>query len=210
MRNLTERQREVLDFIRGYVETHGFPPARPEIAEALEVAHVSTVDWHLLALMKKGWIEIRHDTPRGLRLLREGLPVASLGIIAAGESVSDGAPAATRMPRAVARQFSPAPDYFVTVEDDSLNRFGLTDGSVVAIAAGRVPADGDDDVARLGTEMRLRRYRRIDARRVELRPESTNTGHQPRVVDAKAGQLQIEGVMVGALIGPASGLPSFD
>ena len=175
MRKLTKRQREVLEFIGGYVETHGFPPARPEIAQALGVAHVSTVDWHLLALMKKGWIEIKHDTPRGLRLLREGLPVVSLGAIAAGESVLDGAPAAARMPTAVARQFSPEPDYFLTVEGDGLNRLGLTDGSVVAVAAGRVPGDGDVVVARLGTEVALRRFRRINARRVELRPESTNT-----------------------------------
>ena len=189
MKKLTERQREVLDFIRGYVETHGFPPARPEIAQALGVAHVSTVDWHLLALMKKGWIEIRHDTPRGLRLLREGVPVVSLGRIAAGAPVFDDAPAAARMPRAVARQFSPEPDYFLTVEDDSLNRLGLADGSVVA---------------RLGTEVTLRRFRRIDEQYVELRPESTSERHQPRVVDAEAEQLHIEGVMVGALIGPAT------
>ena len=45
MRNMTVRQRELLDFIRGCVEEHGFAPARPEIAAALGVAHVSTADW---------------------------------------------------------------------------------------------------------------------------------------------------------------------
>ena len=44
-KNLTERQLKILDFIRSYVEEHGLPPARPEIAGALGVAHVSTVDW---------------------------------------------------------------------------------------------------------------------------------------------------------------------
>ena len=44
VKNLTERQLEVLDCIRDRVKTHGFPPARNEIAEALGVAHISTVD----------------------------------------------------------------------------------------------------------------------------------------------------------------------
>ncbi|MYD93360.1 MAG: repressor LexA [Chloroflexi bacterium] len=210
VKNLTERQLEVLDFIRGYVEEHGFPPARPEIAKALGVAHVSTVDWHLLALMKKGWIEMRHDTPRGLRLLREDLPIVSVGAIAAGEPIFDEAPSVPRMPKAVARQFSPRPDYFLTVEGDSMNRLGLTDGSVIAVATDRVPKDGDVVVARLGEQVTLKRYKRVDDRHVELRPESTNEEHRLQVVDAEAEQLHIEGVMVGALIGPATELAFFD
>ena len=210
VKNLTERQLEVLDFIRDYVETHGFPPARPEIAKALGVAHVSTVDWHLLALMKKGWIEMRHDTARGLRLLREDLPIVSVGRIAAGQPIIDEAATVPGMPKAVARQFSPQPDYFLTVEGDSMNRLGLTDGSVVAIATDRIPQDGDVIVARLGEQVTLKRYKRIDDRHVELRPESTNEAHRPQVVDVEAEQLHIEGVMVGALIGPAKEMAFFD
>ena len=210
VKNLTERQLEVLDFIRDYVESHGFPPARPEIAKALGVAHVSTVDWHLLALMKKGWIEMRHDTPRGLRLLREDLPIVSVGRIAAGEPIFDEAPSVPRMPKAVARQFSPRPDYFLTVEGDSMDRLGLVNGSVVAIATDHVPRDGDVVVARLGEEVTLKRFRRIDDRHVELRPESTNAAHRPQVVDAETERLHVEGVMVGALIGPAADLAFFD
>lgn len=210
VKNLTERQLEVLDFIRDYVETHGFPPARPEIAKALGVAHVSTVDWHLLALMKKGWIEMRHDTPRGLRLLREDLPIVSVGTIAAGEPIFDEAPSVPSMPKAVARQFSPRPDYFLTVEGDSMNKLGLTDGSVVAIATDQIPKDGDVVVARLGEQVTLKRYKRIDDRHVELRPESTNTEHRPQVVDAETDHLHVEGVMVGALIGPATEMALLD
>ena len=114
------------------------------------------------------------------------------------------------MPKAVARQFSPQPDYFLTVEGDSMNRLGLTDGSVVAIATDRIPQDGDVIVARLGEQVTLKRYKRIDDRHVELRPESTNKKHRPNIVDAEAELLHIEGVMVGALIGPATDMAFFD
>ena len=210
VKNLTERQLEVLNYIRDYVEEHGFPPARNEIAEAVGVTHASTVDWHLLALMKKGWIEMRHDTPRGLRLLREGLPIVSVGRIAAGEPIIEEAASIPRMPKAVAKQFSPEPDYFLTVEGDSMNKLGLTDGSVVAIATDRDPKNGDVVVARLGEQVTLKRFRRIDDRHVELQPASTNEEHRPQVVDAEAEQLHIEGVMVGALIGPATEMAFFD
>ena len=60
--------------------------------------------------MKKGWIEMRHDTRRGLRLLREDLPIVSVGTIAAGKQIFDEAPSVPRMPKAVASKLSPRPD----------------------------------------------------------------------------------------------------
>ena len=160
--------------------------------------------------MKKGWIDLRHDTPRGLRLLREDLPIVSVGRIATGEPVIDEAATVRRMPKAVTRQFAPPSDYFLTVEGDSMNKLGLTDGSVVAIATDRVPRDGDVIVARLGKQVTLKRFKRIDDRRVELRPESTDEAHEPQIVDAEAGRLHVEGVTVGALIGPATDMAFFD
>ena len=83
-------------------------------------------------------------------------------------------------------------------------------GSVIAVAADQVPRDGDIVVARLGMNVTLKRFRRIDDRHVELRPESTNRKHEPLVVDAEAERLYIEGVMVGALVGPAADIMFFD
>ena len=91
-----------------------------------------------------------------------------------------------------------------------MDKLGLVNGSVVAIATDHVPRDGDVVVARLGEEVTLKLFRRIDDRRVELRPESTNAEHGPLVVNAEADQLHIEGFMVGAVIGPATGMAFFD
>ncbi len=62
----------------------------------------------------------------------------------------------------------------------------------------------------MGEQVALKRYRRIDDWRVELRAESTNAAHRPQVVDADTGQLHVEGVMVAALVGAAAAMPFFD
>ena len=76
MRRLTDRQIEVLDCVRAYVREHSVAPSRPEIAAALGLRNTSTVDGHLNALMKKGWIELRPGSPRFIRLLKDDPPAS--------------------------------------------------------------------------------------------------------------------------------------
>ena len=133
MRNLSDRQRHVLDFIRDYVRDYGVVPSRPEIAAALGLKHKSSVDAHLLALMNKGWIELKPGSPRNIRLLREELPLTVAGPIAAGKPILANERIAARIPQAVADMFSRRPDFFVRVEGDSMNRLGLVSGTIVAV-----------------------------------------------------------------------------
>ena len=56
-------------------------------------------------------------------------------------------------------------------------------------------------VARFGDEVTLKRFVRLDARDVELRPDSHNPEHEPRRIDLAKHILHIDGVAVGALIG---------
>ena len=201
MRALTERQSEILDFIRSYVRKRGVAPSRPEIGEGVGLTHKSTVDAHLSALMKKGWVELHPGSPRNIRLLREDLPVAPEGRIAAGEPVWAESRVTGHIPRAVAEMFTPRPDYFLTVEGDSMDRLGLTTGTLVAIKGDTEPRNGDVVVARIEDEVTLKRFRRKSEREVELLPESTNPVHRPRTVDLEKTEFDVDGVYVGALIG---------
>ena len=56
-------------------------------------------------------------------------------------------------------------------------------------------------VARFGDEVTLKRFIRVDQRRVELRPDSHNPEHEPIRIDLAKHILHIDGVVVGALIG---------
>ncbi len=210
MRNLTERQIEVLDAIRSFVREHGVAPSRSEIAKALGIRNASTVDGHLNALMKKGWIELRPGSPRNIRLLKDDLPVTIAGPIAGGEPILADERVKARIPSAVAEMFSPRPDFFLRVEGDSMNRLGLVTGSVVAVKAQSVAMNGDVVVARLEDEVTLKRYHRADERHVELRPRSTNPDHQLICIDLSTDEFEIAGVAVGALIGDGFNRPEYD
>ena len=208
MKKLTDRQRETLEEIRAYMRHHGFAPSRRELSERLGLTHPSSVDVHLTALQTKGWIELRRDAKRAIRLLDEAgadLPLIDLvmptGEIAAGEPIVAESRIVDRIPEAVAERFRPTPDYFLTVRGDSMDRTGLRDGDVVAVRATPVADSGDVVVARFGDEVTLKRFVRIDTRHVELRPDSHNPEHKPIEIDLKKHILHIDGVAVGALIG---------
>ena len=208
MKDLTEKQREALEHIRAYTRRHGFPPSRKELSQSLGLSHPSSADGHLSALQAKGWLEIRRDTKRGLKLTDEAnmdLPLVDLveptGEIAAGEPIVAESRIVDRIPSAVAERFSPTPDYFLTVRGDSMDRTGLRDGDVVAIRATPEAKNGDVVVARFGDEVTLKRFVRLDARHVELRPDSHNPEHEPIAIDLAKHILHVDGVAVGALIG---------
>ena len=127
--------------------------------------------------------------------------VEPIGEIAAGEPIVAENRIVDRIPSAVAERFCPTPDYFLTVRGDSMDRTGLRDGDVVAIRCMPEANNGDVVVARFGDEVTLKRFVRLDKRRVELRPDSHNPEHQPIKIDLAKHILHIDGVAVGALIG---------
>ena len=210
MKQLTEIQRGTLDFIRGYVREHGCAPSRPEIAQALGLKHKSIVDQRLFALERKGWIELRAGSPRYIRLLNDDLPLIVAGTVAAGKPILADERVKARIPRSVAEMFRPEPDFFVRVQGDSMNRLGLVTGSVVACRSQSTARTRDVVVARLGEEVTLKRFVRLDRRRVELRPESTNAEHKAIEVDLKRDAFEICGIAVGALIGDGFNRPAYE
>ena len=89
---LTSRQRQILDWIRAYLETTGMPPTRAEIATGLGFSTPSSAEDHLQALARKGAIEMLPGASRGLRLKDiPGIPVQGtlplVGRVAAGNPI---------------------------------------------------------------------------------------------------------------------------
>ena len=201
MRKLTDRQIEVLDCVRTYVREHGVAPSRPEIAAAIGIRNTSTVDGHLTALMKKGWIELRPGSPRFIRLLKDDLPLVVAGPIAAGEPILAEGRVTAHLPRALRAVFSPQPDYFLEVRGDSMDKLGFRTGTIVAVRAQPTADNNDVVVARIDDEVTLKRFVRLSDRYVALRPESTNPSHTAIEVDLTLSPLEIDGVAVGALLG---------
>jgi len=89
---LTARQRQILDWIRAYLESTGMPPTRAEIASGLGFSTPSSAEDHLQALARKGAIEMLPGASRGLRLKDfPGMPVQGtlplVGRVAAGNPI---------------------------------------------------------------------------------------------------------------------------
>ena len=149
MRQLTRRQKQVLDCIVRHVREYGMPPTRSEIADEVGLKDASTITGHLERLADAGWIQLLPKKKRGIRVVEMDLPlVGPIGEIAAGTPILAEGHIVERIPAAVAERFRPRPDYFLTVRGDSMDRTGLRDGDVVAVRATNEASNRDVVVAR--------------------------------------------------------------
>ena len=95
---LTDRQRQTLEYIAETVSERGYPPSVREVCDALGLASSSTVHSHLRALQRKGYLRIDPTKPRAIEVLfdadtglaaerRPARSVPLLGRIAAGTPI---------------------------------------------------------------------------------------------------------------------------
>lgn len=179
---LSDRQQQVLDFIRTTVADRGYPPSVREIGEAVGLSSPSTVHSHLSALVEAGMIRRDPTKPRAIEILGEtaaggpGLPddmreVPLVGRIAAGspvlatEDVEDIYP----LPESLVGR---GPVFMLRVKGDSMIDAGILDGDLVVIRRQPDAADGDIVAAMVeGEEATVKRLFRQDGK-VILRAEN--------------------------------------
>ncbi len=195
---LTKRQTEVLDCIRHYIETTGYPPTRADIARELGFRSANAAEEHLKALARKGAIELTKGTSRGIRLpepegQENGLPV--IGQVAAGEPILAQQHVEDHCTIS-ADFFRPRADYLLRVKGMSMKNIGILDGDLLAVHQTRDARDGQIVVARIGDEVTVKRFKRDDEK-VYLIAE--NEDFEPIEVDLTAEELVIEGLGVGVI-----------
>lgn len=196
MSDLTPRQSEILALIREHLETHGSPPTRAEIADALGFRSANAAETHLRALERKGAIELTRGASRGIRLLEAppaGLPL--VGRVAAGEPLlaEQNIEDHYRIDPAL---FHPRADYLLRVRGDSMRDVGILEGDLLAVHRTAEAANGQIVVARLDEEVTVKRFRRRGYQ-VDLIAE--NPEYDPIRVDLRSEALVLEGLAVGVL-----------
>ena len=90
---ITDKQREILEYIKSQILERGFPPAVREICEAVNLKSTSSVHSHLETLERNGYIHRDPTKPRAIEILddefnllrREVVNVPLIGRVAAGE-----------------------------------------------------------------------------------------------------------------------------
>ena len=198
MNKLTQRQSEVLAFIKNHIDETGYPPTRADIANELGFKSANASEEHLKALAKKGAIEMIPGTSRGIKLAdykNDGIPI--VGRVAAGnpilaeEHIDD----YCELP---ASFFKPAADYLLQVRGDSMREIGILDGDLLAVHRTTNANNGDIVVARIEDEVTVKRYRKGRSKhQVTLEPE--NKDYSAIEIDLRNQEFNIEGLAVGIL-----------
>ncbi|OOG60072.1 transcriptional repressor LexA [Rhodanobacter sp. C03] len=201
---ITQRQSNVLAFIRARIERDGQSPTLEEIGEALGIGNVSAVFKHVQSLAAKGRLTIETSHARGIRLVREPDPMDAdtldlplIGRIAAGEPLFSES-RVDRSLRVSRSLFRLRPDYLVKVVGDSMRDEGIRDGDLVAVHATPVARHGQVVAARVdGDRFTIKRlYMKDDV--IRLMPNSP--GFKPIDVDPTE-DFAIEGLFAGLLRG---------
>ena len=195
---LTARQRQILDWIRMHIESAGMPPTRAEIASGLGFSTASSAEDHLQALAKKGAIELKPGTSRGLRLRDlPGRPVQGtlplVGRVAAGSPILAAEHIEGRY-KVDPALFSPHADFLLRVHGASMQDAGILDGDLLAVHKTAEARPGQIVVARLSDEVTVKRLKRR-GREIVLMP--ANAAFAPIEVDPAKTPFAIEGVAVG-------------
>ncbi|MDP2631140.1 MAG: transcriptional repressor LexA [Candidatus Uhrbacteria bacterium] len=193
---LTKRQREVLDFIEGFVQENNYTPSYREIAEGLGLSSPSTVHQHIQALCDKGVINTGCDgAARSIELIEvEGLSPLSVmlplaGLITAGEPIEA---VEENEAMAIPTDFVVDIDnsYVLKVKGRSMIEDGIFDGDYVVIERNPSPRNGDIVVALLDNAYAtLKRFYR-EADHIRLQP--ANSTMEPIIIK---GDLNIQGVV---------------
>ena len=84
MKDLTSRQREILELIKSHLKDKGFPPTRADISRTLGFKSHNAAEQHLRAIEKKGFISILAGASRGIVLNEEEKGIPVIGLVAAG------------------------------------------------------------------------------------------------------------------------------
>ena len=203
MRELTPRQKQILEMIQEFIAETGMPPTRAEIARQLGFKSANAAEEHLRALQRKGVLELLPGASRGIQLkdsLRDQMGLPLVGRVAAGSPILAQEHIEAHY-KIDPQLFSPKPHYLLRVHGMSMKNAGILDGDLVAVHRTPEVRSRQIIVARLDDEVTVKRYRQNGAL-VSLLPE--NDEFEPIEVDLRVQALVIEGVVVGVI---RDGLP---
>ena len=201
---LTRRQKQVLDFLVGFINRNGYSPSFEEIADGMKLTSLATVHKHLQTLERKGFIRRGYNQSRSVEVValprpvreevaRHAVELPLLGRIAAGRPVE-----AVENPEAISLgDFTRSKNVFaLQVKGDSMVGDNILDGDYILVEQTENANNQDIVVALLrGEETTLKRFFREAGGKVRLQP--ANSQMEPIVVPAR--DLKIQGRVVGVL-----------
>lgn len=193
-----KKQKQILDFIKQFIQSHGSAPTLREIADAIDVSSLATVHEHLESLEEKGLLKRKHGRNRSMELTQadvnlsiEGIEVPILGFVAAGSPIEPYTDPSATMSIPSAFMSGKKRTYVLQVRGQSMIEDFINDGDFVVLEQTESANDGDIVVALLDNGMAtLKRFYK-EATRIRLQP--ANATMQPIFVK----NVRIQGKVVG-------------
>ena len=180
MKELTDRQDEVLKFIRSYTEANSCPPTVRDTAEFFSIS-LKAVQDHFSALRKKGYLSRVEKRSRSLKVLINetqiektetySVDVPILGSVAAGKPIfcEENFKGSVTLFAPMVHEGS---SYFaLTVQGTSMINAGILDGDLAVIRQQNTARNGQIVVALLDDSVTLKRFFK-ESSRVLLQPEN--------------------------------------
>lgn len=198
MTYLTERQRDVLQFIEDRIADDGVAPTLQEISDAFGFRSTASAQKHVAHLERKGFLERRKHQKRGLVLAAaesgpSAVDLPLFGAVAAGSPI-ESLPGDERV--SVPAEFLRSGEHFVlVVRGESMIDDGVHDGDLVVVQRTKTAADGEMVVALLSGEVTLKRIYRNNDSTIRLQPSNPAVP----VILAPAAEVEIQGLVVGLL-----------
>ena len=175
---ISAKQKEILEYIKQSILSHGYPPAVREICEAVHLKSTSSVHSHLETLEKNGYIRRDPSKPRAIEIIddnfnltrRELVNVPIVGTVTAGEpilAIENIQGYFPIMPEFVNNKQT----FMLKVKGESMINAGIFDGDTILVEQCQTAANGDMVVALLNDSATVKTFYR-EADHIRLQPEN--------------------------------------
>ena len=194
---ITDKQREILEYIKETILKKGYPPAVREICEAVRLKSTSSVHSHLEQLEKNGYIRRDPTKPRTIEIIddtfnlarREVVNVPLLGTVAAGAPILAQENIENYFPIPV--EMLPNKEIFMLkVKGDSMIDAGIYNGDRVIVAKADTASNGEIVAALVDDSATVKTFYK-EKGRFRLQPQ--NASMDPIILD----EVQILGKVIG-------------
>jgi len=199
--NLSDKQIEILDFIKKKLQTKGYPPSVREICDAVGLKSTSTVHGHLERLEKKGIIRRDATKPRAIEILdsfsnifssREMVNIPIVGKVTAGQPILAVENVEETFPLPLDFVDGSSSSFMLTIQGDSMINAGILNNDYVIVRQQPTAKNGDIVVALIEDEATVKRfYKEKDY--IRLQPEN------PTMDPILISDVKILGIVTGVL-----------
>jgi repressor LexA len=188
---LTDRQEEILTFIKQFTMENGYPPTLREIGKNFQISSTFGVKRHLEALVKKGFINIESNASRGISMIRKNsddfvegnwsdesafVKIPVLGRVAAGLPINavENHEGSLVVDPSFLKKSENA--FALRVKGDSMINAGINDKDLVIVSPNEQAKNGDIIVALINDEATVKKFEIINNK---IRLIAENNAYQP-------------------------------